>query len=122
MRRRDFLRNSIFAAGAVSASDLFAQNSRSNPEIALFTKPFQHLSYKDFSNVIAEIGASGVELPLRPKGHIEPQAVEEELPKMVDELKKNELKVSILASGINSVDSPNAEKILKVAKALGIKQ
>jgi len=27
-----------------------------------------------------------------------------------------------LASGINSVDSPNAEKILKVAKALGIKQ
>lgn len=122
MKRRDFLRNSILTAGAVSSGSMWAQEKGSSPDIAIFTKPFQHLTYADFSDLMAEIGVNSVELPVRPKGHIEPQAVADELPKMVEALKKNGVKISILASGINSLDSPNVEQTLKTAKALGITQ
>ncbi|MCM8543116.1 MAG: sugar phosphate isomerase/epimerase, partial [Lentisphaeraceae bacterium] len=122
MKRRDFIKSSMFVAGALTSSELFAQDSQSNPDIAIFTKPFQHLNYTDFSDLMAEIGVSSVELPVRPKGHIEPEAVAEELPKMLEALKKNNLQVSILASGINSINSPNAEQTLRTAKSLGISQ
>ncbi|MCM8530182.1 MAG: sugar phosphate isomerase/epimerase [Lentisphaeraceae bacterium] len=122
MNRRHFVRNSLLASAALSSVNLFAANSVASHDIALFTKPFQHMSYSDFADTIKEIGATSVELPVRPKGHIEPSAVVEELPKMIDELKKRDLKVSILASGINSIDSKDAESTLKTAAALGIRQ
>ena len=123
MKRREFLRNSMLAAGAASTSSMWAlEKSSSKTDIAIFTKPFQHLSYEDFADLMAEIGIGSVELPVRPKGHIEPTAVVDELPKMVEALKKNGLKVSILASGINSLNSPNVENTLRTAKELGIIQ
>lgn len=122
MKRRDFIKNTLLSTGVLTSGQLLAQENKSKPEIAIFTKPFQHLSYTDFSDLMAEIGISSVELPVRPKGHIEPEEVSEELPKMVEALKKNNLKISILASGINSINSPSVESTLKTAKALGIRQ
>ena len=122
MKRRDFIRNSILGASALSCTNLLAEKKASKPEVVIFTKPFQHLSNTEFADTVAAIGADGVELPVRPKGHIKPEEVEDKLPKMVAALKKNNLKVGILASGINSLKSPNVEKTLRTAKALGIKQ
>ena len=122
MKRRDFLVNSMIAGAAFAAGNVSAQSKPGKNEIAIFTKPFQHLNYADFSDLIADIGADSVELPVRPKGHIEPAAVEEELPKMAEALKKNGKRIAILASGINSLKSPNVEKTLRTAKALGIEK
>ncbi|MCM8535606.1 MAG: sugar phosphate isomerase/epimerase [Lentisphaeraceae bacterium] len=122
MNRRHFVRNSLLASASLNTLNLLAASGRQSHDIALFTKPFQHMSYSEFSDTIKEIGATSVELPVRPKGHIEPSAVVDKLPKMVAELKKRDLRVSILASGINSIDSKDAEKTLKTAAAMGIKQ
>ena len=121
MNRRSFLKSAACTSVALSSS-LYAQNSPSRPPVAIFTKPFQSLSFSDFADVIADIGVDGVELPVRPRGHIEPEAAAEKLPEMATALAKNKRKILILASGINSVDSPHAEKTLKAARAAGIKQ
>ena len=123
MNRRAFLQNSLVSTAAFAASNTaFSQTKNKLNEFAIFTKPFQHLSYSDFADLMAEIGVDGVELPVRPKGHIEPVSAAEEIPKMVEELKKRNIKISLLASGINSVDSSAAEATLKAAAEAGIKQ
>jgi sugar phosphate isomerase/epimerase len=43
------------------------------------------------------------------------------MPELIQALKKYNLEVSIIASGINSIHSPHAESTLKVARELGIK-
>ena len=83
------------------------------------------MSYDELGKTVAETGANGLDFPLRPKGHIEPEAAMDELPKLIDALKKHQQKVTILATGIQSVIrllAPNAESILKAAKAHGIKK
>jgi sugar phosphate isomerase/epimerase len=63
----------------------------------------------------------GIEAPVRPKGHVEPERVEEDLPKLVEALKKHNLELTIMTSGINEVSAAqHTEKVLRTAKALGI--
>ena len=95
--RRDFLNASALAAGAVAfgAQPARAASDQRFPIIG-FTKPFQKLSYDETAEVAAQVGWEGIELPLRAKGHIEPERVEEELPKMHDALKKRGLFIGLI--------------------------
>tara|TARA_R110002096_G_scaffold26518_25_gene81861 strand:- start:6676 stop:7566 length:891 start_codon:yes stop_codon:yes gene_type:complete len=118
--RRSFLATSLAALGA-SALPLGAEPKSWN--FCTFTKPFQHLSYGEMAKVIAELGFAGIEAPVRPKGHVVPERVEEDLPKLVEALKAENLEVTILASGINAVsDEQRTEVVLRTAAQLGIKR
>lgn len=122
--RRDFLK--LTAAGlAVSplAGLAEAKKSASSYEFCTFTKPLQHLSYDDMAKKIAAIGFDGIEAPVRPGGHVLPENVEEELPKMVEALKANGLNLTVLTSGINEVsDEQRTEAVLRTAADLGVKR
>ncbi len=122
MRRRAFLKTSLCGAALVPAATARSGEAAETSRIAVFTKPFQHLECGPLADLVAAIGADAVELPVRPGGHIEPAAVEEKLPAMAAALEKRGLQIAILASGINGPDSPHAEKTLKTAAALGIRQ
>lgn len=122
IRRNDFLKIAGASVASTALSPTFAANSNapSKKRISIFTKPFQHMSYHELAETVADIGADGLEFPLRPKGHIEPEKAADELPKLVEALDKCQLKVDILASGIQDITSPHVESILKTAKSLGI--
>ena len=123
--RRRFLATGAAALAASQASvlPLMAEKNTLPWEVCTFTKPFQHLSYEQLAALMAEIGFDGIEAPVRPKGHIEPEAVETELPKMVEALKAQDLNLTILTSGINEVsDEQHTEKVLRTAAALGVKR
>ncbi|QDU77926.1 Xylose isomerase-like TIM barrel [Bremerella volcania] len=122
MNRRQMLQASLAASAAVGlGSSLAAQQaSPSRWKLITFTKFLQPLSYDEMAERVAAIGFEGIEAPIRTGGHIEPENVAEELPKFVEALKKQGLTIDILTSSINSIDSPNAEETLKVAKELGI--
>ncbi len=73
-------------------------------------------------DLISEVGWDGIECPVRAKaGQIAPERVEEDLPKMVEALKKRGKEVTIVTTEIIKVD-PLAEKILRTAAKLGIKK
>jgi len=120
MNRQQFLQLSSLALATLPAN-LKAEPS-SKKELCIFTKPFQHLSFAELADTVAELSVDGLEFPLRAKGHIEPKHAAEALPKLMEELHKRQLNISILASDINSVDAPDAEKLLRLAQSLGIKR
>jgi len=125
--RREFLQRSaaLIASSTVFNSlyshDLFDADSLTTakaemPEISLFTKHFLGLSYDRLAEVVAGLGITGIEAPVRSGGHVEPAAVEEELPKLVEALKKCGVRITMLTSGINSVDkASNTEVVLRTA-------
>lgn len=118
--RRDFIATSTLAAGALAfgAHAASAADAKRFPIIG-FTKPFQKLSYDETADVVAQVGWEGIELPLRAKGQIEPERVEEELPKLHEALKKRGLSLSLVTTDIVNLSTPHAEKVLRTAKALG---
>ncbi|NNE90421.1 MAG: sugar phosphate isomerase/epimerase, partial [Verrucomicrobiales bacterium] len=60
---------------------------------------------------------------VRPGGHVEPERVEDDLPKMVESLKKQNLKLTVMTSGINEVsDAQRTEAVLKTAAGLGVER
>jgi sugar phosphate isomerase/epimerase len=115
--RREFLATTALALGA-SALRVSAAEPKRFPIIG-FTKPFQKSSYEETADIVAQVGWEGIELPLRKKGQIEPERVEEELPKLHAALKKRGLTISIVTTDIVDPSTPHAEKVLRTAKALG---
>jgi sugar phosphate isomerase/epimerase len=83
----------------------------------------QGLDFKQIAEIIAEAGATGVEAPVRPGGHVEPATIEDDLPKFVSALKAAGLKLTILTSAITEVsDAQLTEKVLRTAKSLGVER
>ena len=119
MNRRQFLTTTALAA------PLLAAEARGKPKripYCVFTKPLQMLSYDDLADLIAELGFDGIEGTIRPGGQITPERVPDELPKMMEALKKRDLEMTIMASGINNADDKLNIQQLQVASKLGIKR
>jgi sugar phosphate isomerase/epimerase len=115
--RREFLATTTLALGA-AALRVSAAEAKRFPIIG-FTKPFQKTSYEETADIVAQVGWEGIELPLRKKGQIEPERVEEELPKLHEALKKRGLTIGIVTTDIVDPSTPHAEKVLRTARALG---
>lgn len=118
MSRRQFF--ALSSALALAPRTAFSIPAK--PKICVFTKALQELSYDELADRIADHGFQGIEAPIRNGGHIEPERVDEELPKMVEALKKRDLEITIMASSVNSLSQPLTEKTLRVASSLGIQR
>lgn len=127
--RRNFLKSASLTAlaatgGTLATSVVAADKVPTLPhEFCTFTKAIQHMSYDEVSKVIADIGFDGVESAVRPGGHVEPERVTEDLPKMVESLKKQDLKLTVMTSAINEVSKEqHTESVLKTAADLGVER
>ena len=118
MNRRQFIATSAAVAASPSA---LAKAPARNP-FCVFTKPFQSLTYDELADLIAELGFNGIEGTIRPGGHITPEQVPDELPKMVAALKKRNLEMTIMASGVNDPMDKVSMRQLEVAAKLGVKR
>jgi len=128
--RRQFLTGTLAAVSGAAVSQLpmscaMQASAGKEPvknEVCTFTKFLQPLSYQQTAEVIAEMGLDGIEGTVRAKGHVLPERAEEDLPKFVEALKSCGLDMTVMTSDINSLEHPHAEKVLRTAAALGIKQ
>jgi len=124
LSRREFIqRTSLGAALALTplAGPVFGQ-SRPRWKIIAFSKPFTNLSFDDTADLVADVGWDGIECPVRKAStHIVPERVEEDLPKMVEALKKRGREVSMITTDITGVDR-SAEQILRTAARVGIRR
>ena len=123
--RRTFLTTAANAAGAALISSPLAAApaaARKN-KLCAFTKHLQGLSFDQIADIAAECGLDGIEAPVRPGGHVEPERIEEDLPKLAEALKKRGLEITIMTSGINQVSKEqNTETVLRTAAKLGVKR
>jgi len=121
MPRRRFL---LAAASSLAAAQVASgtPKARTDRSICVFTKPFQSLTYDELADHIAELGFDGIEAPIRVGGHIEPAQVPDELPKMVEALRKRDLEITVMTSSINDPNDPLSAKVLRTAAKLGIRR
>jgi len=90
-------------------------------EFCTFTKPLQHLSFAEMAKTIAAMGFDGIEGAVRPKGHVVPEKVDEDMPKLAEALKAEGLSLTVMTTSINEVSAEQqTEKILRAAAAAGV--
>ena len=130
--RREFILNSLLtAAGLSSVSNLTAkpqsikiQTLDADTEgfkISVFSKHLQWLNYAEMAQVAAQIGFDGVDITVRPNGHVLPERVAEDLPKATDAVRKAGMNVFMITTSITDADNPFTDNILKTANSRGIK-
>lgn len=121
--RRDFVQK-FSSAGIIMPFirpvELFKE-SASAQGIHIFSKHLQFLDYSNMAAVAAEIGFDGIDLTVRPKGHVLPEQVAVDLSKAVSAIKKKGLQSIMMATNITDATSSVSQNILRTASSLGFK-
>lgn len=89
--------------------------------VCVFSKHLQFLDYDEMAETAAEIGFDGVDIPVRPKGHVLPENVARDLPKAVRAVEKAGLKVPMITTAISDADDKRTHAVLEQASVLGVK-
>lgn len=119
MNRRDFVKT-LAATSAATALPFSLPAATSSKKIFVFSKHLQWLDYRKCAKAVGEAGLSGVDLTVRPGGHVLPERAEEDLPKAVEAMHNAGLDVPMMTTRITRADDPATEKLLKLASELGI--
>ena len=129
MKRREVLKSAglgilaINGIGDVYANPFkMAKKTDQNPwKVNVFSKHLHWVGYDEMARITSDVGFDGVDLTVRPKGHVEPANVERDLPKAVEACDKHGVAVEMMTTSIKTADDPNTENILKTAGGLGVK-
>ena len=127
--RRSFIRTaavgSVASVTCTGASTLplraASGNSENEHTFCAFTESFQDWSIPQVCEQFKEIGLNGLDLTLRPGGHIEPEDVRQRLPAAARAAQSAGLEISMLTTAIRD-DDKSAEAILATAGQLGIRR
>ena len=111
MTRRTFL-------AAAAAVPLMADQKR--PTLCMFSKHFPELKYDELGKTCRDMGFAGIDLTVRPKGHVLPERVADDLPRAVDALRKAGLEVPMITTELTNASDPAAIPTLKTAARLGV--
>ncbi len=115
MTRRTF--TALAPAAAFAATDA---SPRARWPIVAFSKHFQWTTIAEAAARCAEIGYDGIDLTLRPGGHVEPADVAHALPKAVEQIRAQKLAMPMVTAGIVDATTPHAEAVLKALAAAKI--
>lgn len=88
--------------------------------VCVFSKHLQHLDYAEMADTAARLGFDGVDLSVRPGGHVEPGRVEVDLPKAVGAVHAAGLTVPLMTTAVTDAGDPHTERLLRTASDLGI--
>lgn len=121
LRRRDFMRVAFASSLASAAIDLRADEAAAVPKVCTYTEHFQKLPIPEVCKVFKRIGVNGLDLTVRPGGHIDPKDVKEALPKAAQAARDHGLQIMMLTTGITSPDR-HAEDVLSTCDMLNIRR
>ena len=116
----DFSRRALLATTAALVAGR-AFGAEQKLKIAIFSKHLRFLEGEELAKGAADIGFDGIDLAVRKGGHVEPDRVKQDLPKLAGIIREHGLELPMITTGIVDVDSPYAEDILKTMAELGIR-
>jgi sugar phosphate isomerase/epimerase len=115
-------RELLAAAAAASSPNLAAAASHDKRfTVCAFSKHFQWTDVKGAAETIKELGYEGVDLTVRPAGHVLPERVKDDLPKAAEVISKAGLKFAMITSDIVDTKTPHAEAVLSTLSSLRIR-
>lgn len=89
-------------------------------KLMLFSKHLGALPLVEAGRVIVDLGFEGVDLTVRPRGHVLPENARSELVGAVKALEYMGLAVPLVTTGITAADDPYAEDIFSAAAEAGV--
>lgn len=95
------------------------QAAHSSLTVHLFSKHLQFLDYNDMAAAAAEIGFDGLDLTVRPKGHVLPERVVDDLPKAVAAMRQYGINPGLMTTNVWDLNSIEQKTVLETASALG---
>jgi len=90
-------------------------------ELCVFSKHLQQLSFSELGRALRGIGVTGVDLTVRPQGHIEPEAVRDRLPEAAEALRAEGVTIRMLTTAVTDANAPHARAVFETAARLGIR-
>ncbi|MDQ8182046.1 TIM barrel protein [Pelagicoccus sp. SDUM812005] len=121
--RRDFIKTSalLAAASALPKHGLAAARTEA-PGLNVFSKHLQFLDYKELAKAAKDIGFQGIDLTVRPGGHVEPEHVTRDLPKVVEACRSQGLETPMMTTAVDDADDPLDQAVLKTAAQFDIRR
>lgn len=125
MNRRDFHRTALgFGAAAALGAPLRAVSQAQAPlaaaPIVFFSKHLAELSWAELGAAVKTMGYAGVDLTVRPGGHVLPERVADDLPKAVAAIREAGSDVRMLTTGLTRADDPAARPTFTAARQVGV--
>jgi L-ribulose-5-phosphate 3-epimerase len=127
--RRDFARSTVaLGVGTALGSRVAGANDGVNgnpvaatPPFCFFSKHLPDLSWTDLATAIVDMGYDGIDLTVRPGGHVTPERAAQDLSRAVDAIRAKGTAVRMITTGLTSASDPTARPILQAAGKVGIR-
>lgn len=123
--RRTFVQKATLASTSLpflhlpSISTLFEEHSNTL-DVSIFSKHLQFLDIKEAGQVAAELGFNGIDLTVRPKGHILPKDVTSSLAPAIRDIEKSGSSCKMITTAIDNAKKKEDVNIIKTAGDLGV--
>jgi L-ribulose-5-phosphate 3-epimerase len=118
--RRSFLEAATAVAWAAAARPAVALPVAASPTLCLFSKPLPEMDWRRLARSAKRLGFDGIDLTVRPGGHVLPERAAADLPRAVATVREEGLDVPMITTALTSADDPAARPLLTTAAGLGI--
>jgi L-ribulose-5-phosphate 3-epimerase len=113
-------RNFIKSASAFAAASMLPKMAGFSGAICLFSKHLPTMDWARMAQAVKKLGFGGIDLTVRPGGHVLPERASEDLPKAVAALRAEGLSVPMITTALTSAGDPTSKPILSTAGKLSI--
>lgn len=121
--RRSFIKKTGFSALSVPFLNLwptdfgFEKPLNETLQVHIFSKHLQFLDFRAVGEKAAEMGFAGVDLTVRPNGHVAPGQAEDVLPQALDAIRAAGSECCLMTTAVGSIQNKVDLQVLKVAAA-----
>ena len=122
MTRRNFLGTASLGTVALvaHASPSEKVDSGFRGTLCLFSKHLPGMDARSLARAVKPLGFAGIDLTVRPGGHVLPERAAEDLPPFVTALREEGLAVPMITTALVSAEDPTARPILETAGRNGV--
>jgi sugar phosphate isomerase/epimerase len=89
-------------------------------KLCFFSKPVPDMDWRRLARSAKRLGFDGLDLTVRPGGHVLPERADVDLPRAVATIREEGLDVPMITTALTSADEPTARPLLSTASRLGI--
>jgi sugar phosphate isomerase/epimerase len=86
-----------------------------------FSKHLPDLAWGDLAAATIDMGFDGIDLTVRPRGHVLPERAAEDLPRAADAIKAKGTTISMISTELTSASQPAADAIFAAASKVGVR-
>jgi sugar phosphate isomerase/epimerase len=119
--RRELMRTAGQAALLTAVTRDVRLAAQPQRVFCLFSKHLPELNWSDLGRAVKDAGFEGVDLTVRPGGHVLPERAADDLPRAIEALTAQGVKVPMITTELTSATVPVARPLLQAAARSGVK-